>query len=226
MCATTSDAAKTDSFCVWPSKAPAKRHGANEGELVARLQAGDDRAFREIIGRYASKIYHVSYGIVRNRDDADEIAQEVFTKVYFSIKGFGARSSLYSWIYRIAMNECYGFLRKKRSKSLYANDFPDDELALRMEVVDGRPTPDRTAMQRDFINKLLARIPENDRWLLISKEVEGFSLAELSEMTGLNESTIKVRLFRIRQALVVAAARSRPRRRSIAGRAVQAVAKI
>ena len=81
-------------------------------------------------------------------------------------------------------------------------------------------------MQRDFINKLLARIPKNDRWLLISKEVEGFSLAELSEMTGLNESTIKVRLFRTRQALVAAAARLRPRRRSIAGRAVQAVAKI
>ena len=71
MYAITSATANTNAFCVWPSEAPAKRHAANEGELVARLQAGDDRAFREIIGRYASKIYHVSYGIVRNRDDAD-----------------------------------------------------------------------------------------------------------------------------------------------------------
>jgi RNA polymerase sigma-70 factor (ECF subfamily) len=156
MCTTTSETANTNTFCVWPSEAPVKRHADNDVELVARLQAGDDRAFGEIIGRYASKIYRVSYGILRNRDDADEIAQEVFTKVYFSIKGFGARSSLYAWMYRIAVNECYGFLRRKRFKSVYANDSPDDTLALRMEaVVDARPTHDRTAMQRDFINKLL-----------------------------------------------------------------------
>jgi len=78
-------------------------------------------------------------------------------------------------------------------------------------------------MQRDFVNKLLARIPEHDRWLLISKEVEGFSLAELSELTGLNESTIKIKLFRIRQGLVAAAARLRTHRRSIAGGAVAKV---
>jgi RNA polymerase sigma-70 factor, ECF subfamily len=226
MYAITSETANTNAFCVWPIEAPAKSH-ANEADLVARLQAGDEKAFREIVDRYASKISRVSYGIVRNLDDADEIAQEVFTKVYFSIKGFGGRSSLYTWIYRIAVNECYGFLRKKRNKSVYSNDSPDDTLALRMEaVVDRRPTPDRTAMQRDFINKLLARIPEDDRWLLISKEVEGFSLAELSEMTGLNENTIKVRLFRVRQDLVAAAGRLGSRRRSIVGGAVQALAKI
>jgi RNA polymerase sigma-70 factor (ECF subfamily) len=227
MYAITSETANTNAFCVWPSEAPYKQHGANEVDLVARLWAGDEGAFREIVERYAAKISHVSYGILRNLDDADEIAQEVFAKAYFSIKSFGGRGSLYGWIYRIAVNECYGLLRKKRLKMVYTSDSPDDTLALRMEAIaDGRPTPDRTAIQRDFINKLLARIPEDDRWLLISKEVEGFSLAELSEMTGLNESTIKVRLFRIRQCLVAAAARLRSRRRSIAGGAVRAVAKV
>jgi RNA polymerase sigma-70 factor, ECF subfamily len=173
------------------------------------------------------KISRVSYGILRNRDDADEIAQEVFAKVYFSIHGFGGRGSLYGWIYRIAVNECYGLLRKKRFKMVHSSDSSDDTPDLRMEAIaDSRPTPDRTAMQRDFINKLLARIPEDDRWLLISKEVEGFSLAELSEMTGLPENTIKVKLFRVRQSLVAAAARLRLRRRSIAGGAVESVGKI
>ena len=92
--------------------------------------------------------------------------------------------------------------------------------------MDERPTPDRTAIQRDFINKLLARIPEDDRWLLISKEVEGFSVAKLSEMTGLNESTIKVRLFRVRQTLIAAATRLGSRRRSIIAGAVQAVDRV
>jgi len=227
MYAITSETANTNAFCVWPSEAPYKQHNANEADLVARLRAGDESAFREIIARYASKISRVSYGILRNRDDADEIAQEVFAKVYFSIKGFRGRSSLYGWIYRIAVNECYGFLRKRRFKLVYPSDSTDDTLPAPLEAIaDVRPTPDRIAMQRDFINKLLSGIPEHDRWLLISKEVEGFSLAELSEMTGLNENTIKVRLFRVRQGLLAAAARLRSRRRSIAGGPMPAVAKI
>ena len=217
MYAVTSETA-ANAFCVWPNEASYQQHDANEVELVSRLRAGEEKAFREIVERYASKISRVCYGILRNLDDADETAQEVFAKVYFSIKGFGGRGSLYGWIYRIAVNECYGLLRKKRFKMVYSSDSSDDTPDLRMETIaDSRPTPDRTAMQRDFINKLLARLPEEDRWLLILKEVEGFSLAELSEMTGLRENTIKVRLFRVRQSLVAAAARLRPRRRSITG---------
>jgi RNA polymerase sigma-70 factor (ECF subfamily) len=227
MYATTSEVANTNAFCVWPSTVPPKQQDCCESELVARLQARDETAFREIIEQYASKICRVCYGILHSRDDADEIAQEVFAKVYFSIQGFEGRSSLYAWIYRIAVNECYGFLRKKRCKLVYPSDSPDDTLALRMEAVaDGCPTPDRTAMQRDFLNKLLVRIPEDDRWLLVAKEVEGFSLAELSQMTGLNENTIKVRLFRIRQGLVAAAARLRSLLGSTAGGALEKVAKV
>ena len=68
----------------------------------------------------------------------------------------------------------------------------------------------RAVMQRDFVNKLLARVPEDDRLLLLLKEVEGFSLAELSEMTGLKLNTLKVRLFRTRQRLIKAAAQLEP----------------
>jgi len=216
MCATTSETASTNAFCVWPSEAPVKRHAANEDELVARLQAGDDRAFREIIGRYASKIYRVSYGILRNRGDADEIAQEVFTKVYFSIKAFEARSSLYTWISRIAVNECYGYLRKKRGRPASESDFADGTLSMRMQMMpDRQPTADCALIQRDFVNKLLERIPEDERMVLIWKEVEGFSVSQLSQLTGLKENTIKVRLFRARQRLVRAAAQLRGRKPSV-----------
>jgi RNA polymerase sigma-70 factor (ECF subfamily) len=227
MYATTSTAVNSNAYCIWPRQARSKQHDCNESDLVARLRVRDEAAFREIIERYASKICSVCYGILHNRDDADEIAQEVFAKVYFSIQGFEGRSSVYAWIYRITVNECYGFLRKKRFKMVYSSDSPDDTLALRMDAIaDGCPTPDRTVMQRDFINKLLARIPEDDRWLLIAKEVEGFSLAELSQMTGLNENSIKVRLFRIRRGLVAAAARLRSRLRSTPCVAVEAALKM
>jgi len=205
MYATTSETANTNAFCVWPCEAPSQQRDPNELALVTRLQARDEAAFREIIERYASRIYRVSCGILGNRDDANDVAQEVFAKVYFSIHGFGGRSSLYAWIYRITVNECYDFLRKKRPTTTYSGDSLDDAQAPHMDIADWRPTPERTAMQRDFINKLLADVPEDDRWLLIAKEVEGFSIAELAQMTGLKENTIKGRLFRVRQALAAAA---------------------
>ena len=205
MFATTSESANTNAFCVWPNEATVKQREPDDAELVARLQVRDETAFREIVERYASKIYRVCYGILGNRNDANDIAQEVFVKVHHSLHRFAGRSSLYAWIYRITVNECYGFLRKKRLTTTYSGDSLDDAQAQRMEIADWRPVPDRTAMQRDFINNLLADVAENDRWLLIAKEVEGFSIAELSQMTGLEERTIKGRLFRVGQALATAA---------------------
>ena len=218
MYANAFEASSATSLCVAPCEPLAKRRATPEVELVPRLKAGDEVAFCELVERYEAKIHSVTYGILRNREDADEVAQEVFAKVYFSIKSFDARSSLYTWIYRIAVNECYGYLRKKRLKLVYESDSADDTLSMRMQrIVDGYPTPDRAAMQRNLINRLLERIPENDRLMLIWKEVEGFSITELSQMTGLNEATIKVRLFRARRKLVRAAAAFRrpcwPRRR-------------
>jgi len=210
MHAITSESLTTNEVCVWPREAQSQEH---ERDLVARLKSGDEMAFRAIVDRYATKIFRTCYSILRSREDADEIAQDVFAKFYFSIQGFEGRCSLYGWIYRIAINECYGFLRKKRHRRFYSSDSPDLTLSLRLKAIsDVSPTPDRAAMQRDYLNKLMTRIPEQDRWLLIAKEVEGFSIAELSGMTGLNVNTVKVKLFRARQSLVEAAARSRSRR--------------
>src|SRR5579862_3211676 len=194
--------------CVGPLQELVKQPNTVEAELIQRLKAGDEATFREIVERFGPKIYRIAYGILHNLDDADDIAQEVFAKVYFSIKTFEAHSSLYTWISRIAINECYGYLRKKRARPACESDFADGTLSMRMQIMaDRQPTADRALMQRDFVNKLLARIPEDERMLLIWKEVEGFSVTELSRMTGLKENTIKVRLFRARHRLVQAAAR-------------------
>ncbi len=207
MYATTFEAVNSVGLPARPREAPAKQSNTREAELVARLKAGNQTAFRELVERYQSKIRNITFGILGSREDADEIAQEVFAKVYFALPSFDARSSLYTWIYRIAVNECYGFLRKRRLTLVYESDSPHDTLSTRMQdVADPRPVTDRAVMQRDFVNKLLARVPEDDRLLLLLKEVEGFSLAELSEMTGLNLNTLKVRLFRTRQRLIKAAA--------------------
>lgn len=77
-----------------------------EAEIIRRCQQGDEAAFRQIVERHQSKVFSIIYGIVRNRNDAEDIAQQVFAKVYLSIKGFDFRSSLITWMYKITVNEC------------------------------------------------------------------------------------------------------------------------
>lgn len=182
-----------------------------EAALVRRVQGRDELAFREIVERYQAKVFSIIYGILRNRNDAEDIAQQVFAKIYFSIKNFDFRSSLLTWIYKITVNECYDYLRKKRVRKLvYESDFSADD-SLRMEnsepATDQAPLVDQQLAQHDLVFKLLSKISEEDRSLILLKEVEGYSVEELSEMTGLNENTIKVKLFRARQKLVKAAQR-------------------
>jgi RNA polymerase sigma-70 factor (ECF subfamily) len=184
---------------------------SEEAALVRRVQARDEMAFREVVERYQSKVFSIIFGILRNRNDAEDIAQQVFAKVYFSIKNFDFRSSLLTWIYKITVNECYDYLRKKRVRKLvYESDFSQED-AQRMETsepaIDGSVPADTRLAQRDLILKLLSKVSEEERSLILLKEVEGHSVEELAGMTGLNENTIKVKLFRTRQKLLKAAGR-------------------
>src|SRR5438270_2721754 len=106
---------------------------SEEAALVRRVQARDEMAFREIVERYQAKVFSIIYGILRNRNDAEDIAQQVFSKIYFSIRNFDFRSSLLTWIYKITVNECYDYLRKKRVRKLvYESEFSAEE-SLRLE---------------------------------------------------------------------------------------------
>jgi RNA polymerase sigma-70 factor, ECF subfamily len=109
------------------------------------------------------------------------------------------------------VNECYDYLRKKRVRKLvYESDFSEED-ALQMEnsgaAVESAPAVDDNLARRDLVLKLLSKISEEDRHLILMKEVEGHSVEELSQMTGMNENTIKVKLFRARQKLLKAAQR-------------------
>jgi RNA polymerase sigma-70 factor, ECF subfamily len=184
---------------------------SEEAALVKRVQARDELAFREIVERYQAKVFSIIYGILRNHNDAEDIAQQVFSKIYFSIQNFDFRSSLLTWIYKITVNECYDYLRKKRVRKLvYESDFSEED-ALQMEnsgaAVESAPAVDDNLARRDLVLKLLSKISEEDRHLILMKEVEGHSVEELSQMTGMNENTIKVKLFRARQKLLKAAQR-------------------
>jgi RNA polymerase sigma-70 factor (ECF subfamily) len=186
-------------------------NATSDETLIRRLQAHDEIAFADIVERYQAKVFSIIYGILRNHNDAEDIAQQVFSKTYFAIRSFDSRSSLPTWIYRITVNECYDYLRKRRARRVvYESDFSAEE-AQRLEtaesVVDPAARVDRQLLERDLVVKLLSKVPKQARTLMLLREVDGHSLEELAAMTGLNQNTIKVTLFRTRQKLLQAARR-------------------
>src|SRR6201999_1040444 len=142
-----------------------------EGALVRRAQTGDETAFREIVERYQSKVFSIIHGIVRQRNDVEDIAQQVFTKIYFSMRNFDFRSSLITWVYKITVNECFDYLRKKKVRKLvYESDMSEDEVR-RVEnsepSVDRQVPMDESLASRDYAVKLLTRVSEEERMLLV-----------------------------------------------------------
>ena len=101
-------------FPVEVRESSVEQSNATELDLVRQMQTGNEMAYRKFVEGYQSQVFRVACQILRNREEADEIAQQIFAKIYFAVKGFDARSCLYTWVFGIAVNECYGFLRKKR----------------------------------------------------------------------------------------------------------------
>ncbi len=181
---------------------------------MRRCQAGEAGAFEEFVRAYHGRVHSVIYNILRNTNDAEDIAQQVFAKIYFSLKKFNFRSAVSTWVYKITVNECYDHLRKQKvRKTVIQADLSEEEVA-RLENTDWKGTggPARLeaqALARDTVAKLMSRLPEEDRILLVLKEVEGYPVHEIAEIIGINENTVKVRLFRARQKLLQTARRKR-----------------
>jgi len=178
-----------------------------EVALVRRAQRGEEEAFRTIVERYQGKVFSIIHGILRNRNDAEDIAQQVFTKIYFSLGKFDFRSALVTWIYKITVNECYDYLRKQKVRKLtFESDLSEDDLRRIDNTEDVRRNPaadvDRQTELREIVVRLLDRLSADERQLLILKEVEGYPVEELAHMLSMNENTVKVKLFRARQKLV------------------------
>jgi RNA polymerase sigma-70 factor (ECF subfamily) len=183
---------------------PAK--GAGDRELVRRAQKEDKEAFEELIRRHQHRVFAVAGGILKRREDVEDIAQQVFVKAYFSIKRFDQRAAFSTWLYKITVNECWDLLRKKKVRPLVYEADLSEEQARQVETSEERGSTapdisDRLAAQQR-VERLLEGLDERDRLMLILKEVEGFSIEEVAAVLDLNANTVKVRLFRARRRVV------------------------
>src|SRR6266581_4590137 len=179
---------------------------ADDRELVRWAQAEDKEAFEELIRRHQHRVFAVAGGILRRREDVEDIAQQVFVKAYFSLKRFDQRAAFSTWLYKITVNECWDLLRKRKARPLvYESDFSEEQSrqysATEREATKGPDTSDHMAM-RERLEGMLGQLDKRDRAMLILKEVQGFSVEEIADSMGLNANTVKVRLFRARRRIV------------------------
>jgi len=182
----------------------------SEKDLVRRAQRGDDSAYEVLVRIHQHRLLAVVGRILRGSQDVEDVAQQAFAKAYFSIRRFDMRSAFGTWLYKIAVNECWDYLRKKKVRRLvYEADMSEEQVRKMESAPEGsfgalQPREDtaRTLEQRQMIERLLGQLDEKDQMMLIMKEVEGFSVEEIGEVLDLNVNTVKVRLFRARGRLV------------------------
>jgi RNA polymerase sigma-70 factor (ECF subfamily) len=179
---------------------------ADDRELVRRAQGEDKEAFEELIRRHQHRVFAVAGGILRRREDVEDIAQQVFVKAYFSLKRFDQRAAFTTWLYKITVNECWDLLRKRKVRPLvYESDLSEEQA--RQVMTSGErgttgPNVSERLEARERVERLLEGLDERDRLMLILKEVEGFSIEEIGKVLDLNGNTVKVRLFRARRRVV------------------------
>jgi RNA polymerase sigma-70 factor, ECF subfamily len=178
----------------------------DDRELVRRAQADDKEAFEELVRRHQHRVFAVAGGILRRREDVEDVAQQVFVKAFFSLKRFDQRAAFSTWLYKITVNECWDLLRKKKVRPLvYESDLSEEQVrqfgASELQTSDATDILDRLEA-RQRVERLLEGLDERDRTMLILKEVEGFAVEEIAEILDLNANTVKVRLFRARRRIV------------------------
>ena len=180
-----------------------KRRGVEEErELVRMAQRGQEPAFEELVRRHQQRVFALVSGILRRQEDVEDIAQQVFLKVYLSLKKFDQRAAFSTWLYKITVNECWDYLRKKKVRPLvYESDLSEEQVSRLDGIVSAERVvlgPNERAEVKELLEHMLDKLPEQDRQLLVLKEMEGFSVQELAEILDLNVNTVKVRLFRAR----------------------------
>jgi RNA polymerase sigma-70 factor (ECF subfamily) len=178
-----------------------------EFELIQRAKAGDDAAFNQVVSAYRKRIFGTVARLIGRPEDVEDVAQEVFLRLYYSLDQLRTPEVFEPWLYRLTVNASYDYLRKqrRRSESRMA-DLSEEQVMMADAAAGGKNSSEeqRRKQARELVESLLAAVSAEDRILLMLKEVEGRSIKELEQIYGVKENALKVRLFRARQRVLKA----------------------
>jgi RNA polymerase sigma-70 factor (ECF subfamily) len=177
----------------------------SDGALVAAAKRGDTQAFEELVFRHQQRVLAVAQRITNNREDAEDVAQEGFHKAFLHIDTFQEKSRFSTWLTRIAMNEAFMLLRRRRGVFEVLPETPDDGVKSGSEVfVDQRPNPEESCWRRertDLLTKAINRLGPKIRSTILLRDIEERSVKETAQILGTSITAVKARQFQGRRKL-------------------------
>ena len=189
-------------------KKPAGSSGT-DAALIKAIQGGDMAAFDQLVVKHKDKLFNMVYWLLGDYQEANDCAQEIFIKVFKSIKKFRFQSSFSTWLYRIATNTCKNRLKssafrwKKRMVSL-ENPESSKQDNRSYEIQNGSPSPENSLEKKEqimLIQKAVNALPREQNRVVVLRDIQGLSYQEIADITGLNLGTVKSRLARARMEL-------------------------
>lgn len=174
-------------------------------KLVERAKTGDNRAFEELMYMYKDKIYYLAYRMLGNSQEAEDIGQETFLRVYTNLHRYDDQHKFSTWIYRIATNLCIDRIRKKKA-NYSLDDYRNEEEGMDWysTIPDDNKTPEEEVIyleEQDTIQRALLKLPPKYRVIMSLKYVQDLSVQEISDIVNLSTATVKTRLHRGREYL-------------------------
>ena len=173
--------------------------------VIRRVQRGDTDAFEALVAAYEKNVFNVALQMTGNREDAQDMTQEAFLKAYSSLSSFRGDSKFSSWLYRIVSNVCLDFKRRQGRRPSSSLTVEDDEGEnIQLDIADESQSPEallERKMTREAVRAGLQQLPDEQRQILLLREIQGLSYEEIGEAMGLEAGTVKSRIFRARKKL-------------------------
>jgi len=172
--------------------------------IIDRFKKGDEAAFEELILKYQDRIYNLCRHMLGNTHNAEDAAQDTFVKAYRNLKNFKPESSLYTWLYRIAVNTCLDYKKRPFFESLFRKSDKGDEFV--SEPSSHWPSPERLYESKQIglaLHRSIRKLSPKLRTAIILKEIEGLSYEEIADILEVSIGTVKSRISRAREELKV-----------------------
>ncbi len=167
-----------------------------EQEIIAKVQRGDTRAFSILVDQYQDIVFSLALRILKNREEAEEMAQEAFVRAFRSLASFRGNSRFSTWLYSIAYNSCLSQVRKNKLSCSMNNSMEPG-----VEIWGEQENREEEEQRSRCLEAALKKLPEEDYLLVILHYYDNQRIDEISRITGLGESNVKVRLHRVRKKL-------------------------
>ena len=178
----------------------------NERDLIKELRGGNRAAFKELFDSFSTLVYNVSYRMLQNKQDAEDVTQEVFFQAYKSLGHFRAESQLSTWLYRIAVNRSLNHQRKRKLERWLSLDFGSDEKSAK--YFDALGTTEESAdsvMEKKDIERIVQEsinsLPDQQRITILLHRYEDLSYEEIAKIMGVTVASVESRLHRAKQTL-------------------------